>query len=216
MHGIIVRTDSYQDRCPKSFRFNPGRKTMMKSILKMILILAVASLTSVTFAGQKFLRYSYYISVYDGNNHFTTSKSCSEYPDGNGGTIRSWEIWINANLNGNDIYENENDYVPGLCPKDDNFFGGNSKQSITISFKEYVVTANCSDQITAHGSSTELVKYPGQNKSIKYSSHFKKHYNDNPSNMSCVATVTHSGSLPEAFDDSIYVRAERALTNQTN
>ena len=188
----------------------------MKSISKVILLVAAASLTLTAVAGKKYnsnrtLIYSE--DGFSGSSNINAFQTCYEYPDGMGGSNVEGFVGISGFIAGKEVSEFESYSDLGLdsCPENGNSIGGGSRQSATVSLVGNVVTADCTDQAREHSSSNGHINYPHQIKPQNYLSRFNSHYTYDPYDGSCVITATHSGGSTETFGTYTFVNGEESV-----
>lgn len=190
----------------------------MKSIFKLILLVAASSLTLTAVAGensrnghgnrngnQRILDYNRDLAGYNcslGSDYLNAVQYCNEDPEGMGGIGVSGYFEIRGLIANQEVlgYEEYTSY--DACPDDVNNIGDGSSQSITISVGGYVVTADCTGQRVEFFSGKGLIKDAGQDKPEKYSSISQFYTTPNWSDGSCVITATDSYGNIETFGNT--------------
>lgn len=194
---------------------------MTKSIVKTILLLSAAALTSVATAGQPLRTFHHYIGVEkeDFSGFLILAEQyCTESPGGSGGIIVSGYLAISGDINGHHVQENENYDDLESCPNDGNIAGSGADQSITIDLNGIVVSSNCTAQAVSAGKLTDRIKYPGQKQPQVNLGNWRQQYTydtDDSGNSGCVVTATYPDG-GETFDVYTFAGIYNGFSNQNH
>ena len=177
----------------------------MKSIFKMIAVVAASGLTMVAYAGEQSSFYSQGIYASDGflgSSYISASSYCGMDPDGTGGTNAYGTTEIDGYIAGNYVNVIESYDTLDSCPEIFDNVDGGKNQTVKISVGGVVVTAACSKQGASNGSEISHTRYPGE-KPQSYSEHWKQQWTTDNYDMSCVITATDAGGNTETFFGTI-------------
>lgn len=194
----------------------------MKSIFKLLLLIAAASLTMTAVAGekprngggngnghgnshQKYPHYQLWIrgtGGSTGSEYFSVDQACRTYPNSAGKVDVYGEIQINGYFLSESVQVYERYDGLDACPESNNVLSKDSSQTVTIRFGGLVVTADCTGQIMERGSDKTQLEYPGKRKQKTDLRSWGMSITDG-ADGACEMTVSDSDGNTETFGSDI-------------